>query len=513
VNRRTVGYLIIAAWLGALGWLGWRQLTSDRPVPQKGLPWLVQPGSAFLAATVGDSQIGIASVIVDTGEAGLRVDELMRLDPVGGYGAPSRELIKISSRLSRDFRLRSWSGNVTERLTVTGTEGTVDGDSLLTVITTSGVRVDTLRRRINGPVLTPAAIGLRLAARKNIALGDTLQVRVFDHTDLSLRTRLETVAAESTFVVPDSAVGDSVHDRWLVARYDTVHAWRLDAVEDGLPIQRWIDPNGLPVRVWTPMGITLQRGVYEILAINYRIERGFRAPDPKAPHPPARLDTLPRQRPDGVSGGYRLTLWGGAPFPARPIPSLSDGPQQQFGDTVVISGGARALARRGRDTLEALATELLIPAEDSAIGQAARQSLGGVRDPAGAAARLVVWIEQNIRPEPGDGVTLIDPRRTLRLKKGDARARLLLFLAMARSANFPARSVSGLLAVPGGFRYHDWAEIYASGWIAVDPALGQPVADPGRIRLATGRLGRESDLVWRAGGLRPQPLRAADSKP
>jgi transglutaminase-like putative cysteine protease len=73
--------------------------------------------------------------------------------------------------------------------------------------------------------------------------------------------------------------------------------------------------------------------------------------------------------------------------------------------------------------------------------------------------------------------------------------------------------VSGLLAVPGGFRYHDWAEIYASGWIAVDPALGQPVADPGRIRLATGRLGRESDLVWRAGGLRPQPLRAADSKP
>jgi transglutaminase-like putative cysteine protease len=136
-----------------------------------------------------------------------------------------------------------------------------------------------------------------------------------------------------------------------------------------------------------------------------------------------------------------------------------------------------------------------------------------VKDPASAAARLVAWIAQNIRPEPGDGVTLTDPRRTLRLKKGDARARLLLFLAMARSANLPARSVSGLLAVPGGFRYHDWAEIYASGWIAVDPALGQPVADPGRIRLATGRLGRESDLVWRAGGLRPQPLRAADSKP
>lgn len=513
MSRRTAGALVVAAWLAALGWLGWRQLTADRPQAHQGLPWLVQPGAAFLAATIGDSQMGIASVVVDTGQAGLRVDELMRLDPLPGYGAPSRQLVKTSARLTRDFHLRSWIATVTERLTVTSTQGTVDGDSVLTVITTGSDRVDTLRRRIGGPVLIPSAIGLRLAARKEIALGDTLQVRVFDHSDLSIRLRLETVAAESTFVVPDSVVGDSVHDRWVVARYDTVHAWRLDGIEDGLPIQRWIDPNGLPVRVWNPLGITLERGVYEILAINYRIERGLRPPNPKAPKPPARLDAPPGSRPSAYPGGFRLTLWGGAAFPAVPIPSLTDGPQQQFGDTVVISGGARALAKRARDTLEALGEELLIPVGDSAIGLASRQAVAGEPDPALAAARLVTWIGQNIRVEKGDGVTLTDPRRTLRLKKGDGRARLLLFLAMARAASIPARSVSGMIAVPGGFRYHDWAEIYASGWIAVDPALGLSVADPARIRLVTGRLGRESDLVWRAGGLRPQPLRPADLHP
>jgi hypothetical protein len=514
VSRGVIGRLVLLVWLGALAWLGWRQLTADRPQPRSGLPWLVPPGASFLAATVGDSQMGIASVIVDTGEAGLRLDELIRLDPVPGYGAPSRQLVKTSSRLTRDFRLRSWTASVTERLTVTNTVGTIDGDTLLTVITTSNNgQVDTLRRRMTGPVLTPGAIGLRLAARKEVALGDTLQARVFDHSDMSIRLRLETVAAESTFVVPDSAVGDSVHDRWVIARYDTVHAWRLDAVEDGLPIRRWIDPNGMPVRVWNPLGVTLQRGVYEVLAINYRIERGLRPPPAGVARPPSRLDTLPVSRLSEFPGGFELKLWGGSPFPVLPLPALSDGPQQQFGDTVLTAGGARALARRGRDTVEALGEELLIPTGDSAVVAANRQAVGGEVDPAKAAARMVTWIGQRIHREAGDGVTLTDPRMTLRLGRGDARARLLLFVAMARSAGIPARLVSGLLAVPGGFRYHDWAEIYASGWIAVDPGLGQGLADPARIRLVTGRLGRESDQVWRLGGLRPQPIRTGELRP
>ncbi len=512
--RGIIGRLVLLAWLGALGWLAWRQLSNTQPVPKAGLPWLVPPGASFLAVTVADSQMGVSSVIVDTGEAGLRVDELMRLDPLPGYGAPSRQVVKVSSRLTRDFRLRSWNGSVTERLTVTTTDGTISDDTLLTVIRTSNNgESDTLRQRIDAPVLPPGAIGLRLAARREVHIGDTLQVRVFDYVDLSSRLRLETVAAESTFIVPDSVVGDSTRDRWAIARYDTVHAWRLDAVEDGQPIRRWIDPNGLPVRVWTPLGVTQERGVYEILAINYRIERGLR-PKPLAADPvPARLDTLPPSRPAEGSRSFLLTLWGGGTLPTQPIPALGEGSQQQFGDTVVIGSGARALARRGRDTLDALGDELLVPLRDSSIVATARSVVGNEPDRTVAAAHLVAWLAKNIKPIPGDAVTLRSPRRTLQMKEGDGRARLLLFLAMARSAGIPARSVSGFIAVPGGFRYHDWAEVYASGWIAVDPALGQPLADPGRIRLVTGRLGRESDQVWRLGALRPQQIAGGGSRP
>ncbi|MEO8032353.1 MAG: transglutaminase-like domain-containing protein [Gemmatimonadota bacterium] len=510
MRRRSIGLLVLLAWLCTLGWLGWRQFTGGQPRINQRLPWLVQPGSSFLAATIADSQMGLASVIVDTGEAGLRVDELMRLDPVPPYGAPSRQLIKSSARFTRDFHLRSWEGNVTERLTVTSTSGKVEGDSLLTVITTSNSRVDTLHRRIGGPVITPAVIGLRLAAKRDIQLGDTLQVRVFDHTDLSVRLQLETVAAESTFIVADSAVGDSVRDRWVIARFDTVHAWRLDAIEDGLPIQRWIDPNGLPVKIWTPMGLTLLRGSYEILAINYRIERGLRPADAKAKPVVARLEGVPRNRANASSSGFRLDMYGGQELSLRPIPALADGGQQRFGDTVLSAGSARARATQARDTLEALGEQLLIPVADSAIERAAAAAIGSEKSPAGKSAALIAWIGSGIKLEDGDGVTLVDPRRTLRNGSGDLHARLLLFLAMARAADLPARSVAGLLATPTGFKYHDWAEVYDSGWLAVDPGLGQAIADPGRIRLVTGRLGRESDLVWRVAGLRPQLLRAGE---
>jgi len=510
VSRRSIGFTILVLWCCALAWLGWRQIMGDRPIINARLPWLVQPGSSFLAATVADSQMGLSSVVVDTGEAGLRVDELMRLDPVAPYGAPSRQLIKSSARFTRDFHLRSWTANVTERLSVTTSSGTVDGDSVITVIATSGSKVDTLHRRIGGPVITPAVIGLRLAARRDIAIGDTLQVRVFDHSDFSVRLQLETVAAESTFVVADSAVGDSVRDRWVIARYDTVHAWRLDGIEDGLPIQRWIDPNGLPVRILTPLGLTQLRGSYEILAINYRIERGLRPADPKSVPPIGRLMTAPASRPTGTSAGFVLGLYGGAELTVRPIPALADGVQQRFGDTVVTSGSARSRATQARDTLEALSEQLLIPSGDPAIHRAAQQAVGDETNSARRAALLIGWIGNRIKLEEGDGVTLTDPRRTLRSGSGDRRARLLLFLAMARSIDLPARAVAGLLSTPDGFHYHDWAEIYDSGWLAVDPALGEAIADPARIRLVTGRLGRESDLVWRLTALRPQAIRPND---
>jgi hypothetical protein len=513
LTRRNAAGLVVLAWVLSLGWLAWREYAGGRPLGAASLPWLVPPGSSFMAVMMGGGQVGVASVVVDTGETGLRVAEQMRLDPVPRIGAPSRQLTKIEAHLTRDFHLRTWDASITERLTRWYSSAAVDGDSLLTIAFGDGPLTDTVRLRLDGPVTTSGAIGLRLAARKSIQLGDTLQLRILDPADLSIRLHLLRVAGESTFVVADSVGVDSVRQRWIPVRYDTVRTWRLDENDGGLPIQRWIDPNGLPVRVATPLGVTLQRSAYELLAINYRIDRAAAPKDDRPDSIPARVAGRPVPvRDTATRTVLRLSGDGTGPVP---LPPTLRGPgQSRIADTVtVIAGAADSVPPPAREVAAALAAEPLVPARSPAIRAQASAILAGEPDPARASALLIQWIAREIRDTIGDDVRLVSPVTTLATRRGDRWAKVLLFVSLARAAEFPARPVSGMLRTRQGYAYHSWAEIRTpSGWLAVDPGLGESRADAGRLRLAADRLGREADMVWRAGALRPLSLEMTDAR-
>ena len=513
MTRRNAAGLVVLAWVLSLGWLAWREYGAGRPLAAASLPWLVPPGSSFMAVMMGGGQVGVASVVVDTGEAGLRVAEQLRIDPVPHIGAPSRQLTKIEARLTRDFRLRSWNASVTERLTVWNSSASVDGDSLLTIASGIGALTDTIELRLEGPVTTSGAIGLRLAARKSVQLGDTLQLRIIDPTDLSIRFHLFRVAAESTFVVPDSVAADTVRQRWYAVHWDTVRTWRLDENDGGLPIQRWIDPDGFPVRVATPLGVTLQRSAYELLAINYRIDRAAAAKEGGPDGIPARLAGPPGPRRDSTT--RTLLQLSGAWNGPVPLPPVLRGPGQlRTADTVSVAAGILdTMPASLRELAAAQAAEPLMPAHDPGMLRQAVAILGTERDPARASSLLVQWIAREIKTGPDDDVRLVPPATTLATRSGDRWARVLLFVTLARAAAIPARPVSGFLLTPQGFAFHAWAEVHTpSGWLAVDPALGKPVADAGRLRLVADRLGRETDLVWRIGALRPHPLDATDAR-
>jgi len=513
VTRRDAAGLAVLAWVLSLGWLAWREYGGGRPLAAASLPWLVPPGSSFMAVMMGGGQVGVSSVVVDTGESGLRVAEQLRIDPVPHVGAPSRQLIKIEARLTRDFRLRSWDASVTERLTLWNSTASVDGDSLLLIASGVGGLTDTVRIHLSGPVTTSGAIGLRLAARKSVQLGDTLQMQILDPTDFSIRLHLLRVAAESTFIVADSVAGDSVHHRWVPVHWDTVQTWRLDESDGGLPVQRWIDPNGLPVRIATPLGATQQRGAYEILAINYRVDRAAAPVETGPDSILARLPGPPGPRRDSATRTLlRLSGQGAGPVP---LPPTLRGPgQSRSADTLAVTAGVLDTTPIStRDLAAALAEEPLVPAHDPVMLRQAVAIVGDERDPGRASALLVQWIARQIRAGADDDVRLVPPATTLAHRTGDRSARVLLFVTLARAARIPARPVSGLLLTPRGFAFHAWAEVRtASGWLAVDPGLGQPVADAGRLRLVADRLGREADLVWRAGALRPISLDRTDTR-
>lgn len=513
MTRRNAAGLVVLAWVLSLGWLAWREYAGGRPLAAASLPWLVPPGSSFMAVLMGGGQVGVASVVVDTGEAGLRVAEQLRIDPIPRIGAPSRQLTKIEARMTRDFRLRSWDASVTERLVLWNSTASVDGDTLLTIASGVGALTDTIELRLDGPVTTTGAIGLRLAARKSVQLGDTLQLRILDPSDFSIRLHLFRVAAESTFVVPDSVAADTVRQRWYAVHWDTVQTWRLDENDGGLPIQRWIDPDGFPVRIATPLGVTFQRSAYELLAINYRIDRAA-APKESGPDSiPGRLDGPSGPRPDSTTRTL-LRMSGDWSGPV-PLPPVLRGPGQlRTADTLAVAAGVLDTTPASvRELAAAQAAEPLLPAHDLAMARQAAAILGTERDPARASSLLVKWIAHEIRNAPDDDVRLVRPGVTLATRSGDRWARVLLFVTLARAAAIPARPVSGLLLTPRGFAFHSWAEVRTpSGWLAVDPALGEPVADAGRLRLVADRLGRETDLVWRIGALRPHSLDATDAR-
>ena len=90
-------------------------------------------------------------------------------------------------------------------------------------------------------------------------------------------------------------------------------------------------------------------------------------------------------------------------------------------------------------------------------------------------------------PTPGPPAALA----ALEDGQGDCNEHAALLVELARAAGLPARPVSGLvyLPEPPGFYPHAWAEVDlggSAGWVAVDPALDQPIADATHLKLVEG---------------------------
>ena len=91
-------------------------------------------------------------------------------------------------------------------------------------------------------------------------------------------------------------------------------------------------------------------------------------------------------------------------------------------------------------------------------------------------------------------------------RTGDCNEFTTLYVALARAAGLPARTVAGLLYVNGRFYYHAWPEVYLGDWVAIDPLFDQFPADAAHVRLAVGGLARQVELVPLIGRLKLEVL-------
>jgi hypothetical protein len=494
MTRRTTAVLVLALWVGALGWLAEREYLQEHGLREDQPRWPVPPGNSFYAVRLNDRQVGLASFTVDTLPEGLRTVELLTIDlPPIPPARLRRTSYRIVALYSRALQLRAWQSDLLSedgRMTSTGQ---VTGDSLLTVINLPrGEPAETLHIALRRPVVLPGALPLVAASRGLPKPGSKLNVEVYDPLDQEVRVDRVVIAAESVLVVPDSAVFSSTLRRWTTAHSDTVRAWRLDGYEQGLPFSRWIDASGMMVRTVRPLGAVIERSAFELVQTNFR-----NLPAPLWDTASAAPDYLPDDTPSGVRTSLTVLarVGSGEPVPGE-VPALAGGWQTRSGDTI------RVAAPVASDSAPETGGPVWFPGEpDSSIAAQARRLVGKQSRPQAAALALTDWVARTITLHEGPGTPT--PARTLARRQGNAEARVVLLASLARAAGLPARLAWGLVRVHGRWQLRPWAEVWAGGgWMPLDPATGKRGIDAGRVRLATGGMDRMLELAIRAGRLR-----------
>jgi hypothetical protein len=498
VNRRTLAALILTAWAGSLGWLVQRHYLQATPRDQTPR-WPVPPGSAFRTVRLGDRQYGVAALAVDTASDGLRVTELLTIDlPQIRANTPRRTSLRVESMYTRGLQLRSWQSDLLSDHGRVTAVGVVSGDTLLTVINTPRDEpAETLSIPLRRPIVLPSAVPLVAASRGLPRPGSKLNIEVYDPLDHELRVEHLAVAAESVFTVTDSAEYSETLRRWRSAHSDTVRAWRIDAIEHGLPHASWVDAAGMTVREDHALGARLDRTAFEMANTNFRAHR---PPlwDTSRTAPTYLLRegrSLPRQE--------LIVLAHLAPVDPLPAvtPGLVGGWQERIGDTL------RIRPRIAEDSQAEFPgpTEMLIGV-DSAMIQTATRIASNERTPDKVAQALTGWVSRTITLRDGSGAR--SAGATLRRRDGTAEERAFLLVALARAAGLEARPVWGLALMDGQWLLRPWAEYRNPGWTPLDPAASGKAASVGRVRLATGGRPRMIDLALRVGRLRMEVLEA-----
>jgi hypothetical protein len=503
VSRRHWVIAIIAAWVLSLGWLVKREVFRPTGARLAAAALAVAPGGLFYRLEVGGQQTGYSSTTIDTLPSALRVETVFVLE-VPALGKLHRTSARSVAILSRALRLQSIEATFDGDIGEFTTHGRVVGDSVLAISILSEGDSQMTRIPLQGPITLPALLPLRLAFGGELQSGRSYTARLFDPILVTSRDLTVRVAAESTLVVSDSADLDSTTMTWVPEHFDTVRAFRIEQDASGVPTSSWIDAQGRLVFASTEPaqrgdGFAMERAAFEIVYENFKKRDTARVARSSAA--PGRGDIVPLT---ALAAGVTAT-------PAartRMVLRLHGRDSVEILQPGALAAHAAPYRLPSRDTALArwLAPEPLIQSRDPRIAAQTRQIIGRERSPARVAELLTHWVARSLHRSPASAVSVPSAVKVLAVRRGDCNEATTLFVALARAAGLPARTVSGLIYLNDRFYYHAWAEIYLAGWLAVDPTFDQFPADAARLRIATGGLARQAELVPLIGRLKLEVL-------
>ncbi len=324
---------------------------------------------------------------------------------------------------------------------------------------------------IDVPVSEPPSMSLTATSvvkGKDLKPGDTFQTPYFDPVTMSPSTMTITVEA------PEMLANGEV-------------AWWLQMETNGLATRRLVDPKGGVLREESSMGL---RSVRMTKAEAMAVDTG-EPPDLVAL---AKVPITGRIDDQATTLSFAVTGIDGGKF-------QTDAPLQVVNENVVTVTVAPeatwpTLPVEGTTDLESTVT---IPASHGEIVSRAREVIGDAPDRAEAARRLHRFVYEHVQKVPTIGVP--NGLEVLRSARGDCNEHTALYVSLARSVGIPSRIAAGLVysqRLDHAFYYHAWPEVKlgpGESWVPVDPTLDQFPADPTHLKLVTGDLDRQLEII------------------
>lgn len=506
LTRRNIGRLALLTWAIMLAWLARREFAKQGIAGLAERTRRLEPSAQYFAVLANGRQIGQLNLSADTLVDGVKLIEAFVLDLPSGDS--TRQLARGTEfYLSRSLRLVNFSRSgfgvgPMERL-----DAGLGTDSILGLTDLEGTTGATgqVRLRVDPDAILPEMLPYRAAFGQHLRVGEVFTLNLIDLGMGGTRPLQVRVAAESTFIIPDSASWDSAAAKWVPATSDTVPAWRLEHDAPGAPTTTWVDGGGNLVQQTTVGGLTLVRSAFEIVGNNYRrarrsessawrrsipgmlsLESTGRVPDTSG----ARREFLLRTDSSGFSGGPR---------------ALVGGRQSLRGDTLVVRRDTPA-SDSSETAQWALGPSWDLAVLDDRMRSTAVTALRGMRSGIDSLRALTRWVARQIATDAAPtavGTAL----NTLRAGKGTADGKARLLVTLARTAGIPARVVTGVAVLPTGVFSHSWSELWMGRWIAADPTFGQLPASASLIRIAIGGRSRQVDLLPLVASARFLPLR------
>lgn len=508
LSRRNIGRLVLLLWAVALAWLARREFATAGSAGTAERARRLEPGAQYFAVLIDGQQIGQLNLGADTLIDGVRLREQFVLDlPVGDS---TRQLARGAEYyLSRALRLRNLTRTdfgigPDERL-----DATFDADSILNLSDGEGSAAITgrVRLRTNPAAILPVMLPYRAAFGGHLRVGERFTVPLIELGAGGTRPLTVQVAAESTFIVADSASWDSVSARWVMATADTVRAWRLDHDATGAPTRSWVDAGGALVQEDIEGGISLRRSAFEIVFTNYRLVR--RAESSRWRRVLPGMTSLVRSGrvPDTTGAKHEFLLARHSTLePGSPI-RWAGGRQSLAGDTLRVERETGAPGNP-EEIRMAKGPSWDLPVLDSEVERIIEATLRRASSGRDSARALTQWVAGAVATDTSQqafGTAL----NTLRNRRGSPDGKARLLATLARAAGIPARVVSGLAVLPQGVYAHSWTELWLGRWLAADPSYGHFPASASLIRVAVGERSRAVNLLPLVGSARILPIRSA----